>query len=93
MSSNLVNFNWYPRLLFTSPFTFLVFCYFSWSDAVLWNPHLQMEACYRDFVCVENAKVINFQVSSILVSKNNAGFFLCQLDSRLQIMCQLYIML
>ena len=30
----------------------------SWSDAVLWNPHLQMEACYKDFVCVENAKVM-----------------------------------
>uniref|UniRef100_M4D6H0 Uncharacterized protein n=1 Tax=Brassica campestris TaxID=3711 RepID=M4D6H0_BRACM len=29
----------------------------SWSDAVLWNPHVQMEACYRDFVCVENAKL------------------------------------
>lgn len=34
----------------------LIFKY-SWSDAVLWNPHLQMEACYKDFVCVENAKV------------------------------------
>lgn len=31
----------------------------SWSDAVLWNPHVQMEACYRDFVCVENAKVLS----------------------------------
>ncbi|XP_010465354.1 PREDICTED: putative glucose-6-phosphate 1-epimerase isoform X1 [Camelina sativa] len=29
----------------------------NWSDAVLWNPHTQMEACYRDFVCVENAKL------------------------------------
>ncbi|KAL6007184.1 hypothetical protein ACLOJK_032680 [Asimina triloba] len=29
----------------------------NWSDAVLWNPHLQMEAFYRDFVCVENAKI------------------------------------
>lgn len=29
----------------------------NWSDAVLWNPHLQMEACYKDFVCVENAKI------------------------------------
>lgn len=29
----------------------------NWSDAVLWNPHLQMESCYRDFVCVENAKI------------------------------------
>ncbi|POO02494.1 Aldose 1-/Glucose-6-phosphate 1-epimerase [Trema orientale] len=29
----------------------------NWTDAVLWNPHLQMEACYKDFVCVENAKI------------------------------------
>lgn len=29
----------------------------NWGDAVLWNPHLQMEACYKDFVCVENAKI------------------------------------
>ncbi|KAI4387310.1 hypothetical protein MLD38_005152 [Melastoma candidum] len=29
----------------------------NWSDAVMWNPHLQMEACYKDFVCVENAKI------------------------------------
>lgn len=29
----------------------------NWSDAVLWNPHLQMESCYKDFVCVENAKI------------------------------------
>ncbi|OVA18743.1 Aldose 1-/Glucose-6-phosphate 1-epimerase [Macleaya cordata] len=29
----------------------------NWTDAVLWNPHLSMEACYRDFVCVENAKI------------------------------------
>ncbi|GMP27392.1 hypothetical protein CsSME_00003406 [Camellia sinensis var. sinensis] len=29
----------------------------SWTDAVLWNPFLQMEACYKDFVCVENAKI------------------------------------
>ena len=38
----------------------------SWPDAVLWNPHLQMEACYKDFVCVENAKV---QISYFLISK------------------------
>lgn len=31
----------------------------NWSDAVLWNPHLQMESCYKDFVCVENAKIGN----------------------------------
>lgn len=30
---------------------------YSWSDTVLWNPYQQMEAFYRDFVCVENAKV------------------------------------
>uniref|UniRef100_A0A0C9QXV6 glucose-6-phosphate 1-epimerase n=1 Tax=Wollemia nobilis TaxID=56998 RepID=A0A0C9QXV6_9CONI len=29
----------------------------NWEDAVLWNPHMQMEACYKDFVCVENAKI------------------------------------
>ncbi|XP_078430997.1 galactose mutarotase-like superfamily protein [Wolffia australiana] len=29
----------------------------NWSDAVLWNPHQQMESCFRDFVCVENAKI------------------------------------
>ncbi|KGN53321.1 putative glucose-6-phosphate 1-epimerase [Cucumis sativus] len=34
----------------------------NWSDAVLWNPHLQMEACYRDFVCVENAKIRKVQL-------------------------------
>jgi hypothetical protein len=28
-----------------------------WSDVVLWNPYLTMEACYKDFVCVENAQV------------------------------------
>ncbi|XP_045817394.1 putative glucose-6-phosphate 1-epimerase [Trifolium pratense] len=34
----------------------------NWSDAVLWNPHLQMEACYKDFVCVENAKIGSVQL-------------------------------
>ncbi|KAG2642801.1 hypothetical protein PVAP13_2KG214900 [Panicum virgatum] len=34
----------------------------SWSDAVLWNPHQQMEACYKDFVCVENAKIETVQL-------------------------------
>ncbi|XP_022739689.1 putative glucose-6-phosphate 1-epimerase isoform X2 [Durio zibethinus] len=34
----------------------------NWSDAVLWNPHLQMEACYKDFVCVENAKIGTVQL-------------------------------
>ncbi|KAF5752990.1 putative glucose-6-phosphate 1-epimerase [Tripterygium wilfordii] len=34
----------------------------NWSDAVLWNPYLQMEACYKDFVCVENAKIGNVQL-------------------------------
>ncbi|KAL0423882.1 UNVERIFIED_CONTAM: hypothetical protein Sradi_0923000, partial [Sesamum radiatum] len=28
----------------------------NWSDVVLWNPHLTIESCYKDFVCVENAK-------------------------------------
>ncbi|XP_071702495.1 putative glucose-6-phosphate 1-epimerase [Rutidosis leptorrhynchoides] len=31
----------------------------NWADAVLWNPHLTMEACYKDFVCVENAQIGN----------------------------------
>ncbi|RVW51814.1 putative glucose-6-phosphate 1-epimerase [Vitis vinifera] len=34
----------------------------NWSDTVLWNPYLQMEACYRDFVCVENAKIGKVQL-------------------------------
>lgn len=34
----------------------------NWSDTVLWNPHLQMEACYKDFVCVENAQIGNVQL-------------------------------
>ncbi|XP_047312533.1 putative glucose-6-phosphate 1-epimerase [Impatiens glandulifera] len=29
----------------------------NWTDAVLWNPHLTMASCYKDFVCVENAKL------------------------------------
>ncbi|KAL3527117.1 hypothetical protein ACH5RR_011773 [Cinchona calisaya] len=29
----------------------------NWTDTVLWNPHLTMEASYKDFVCVENAKI------------------------------------
>ncbi|KAL3681342.1 hypothetical protein R1sor_024298 [Riccia sorocarpa] len=28
-----------------------------WNDAVLWNPFLTMKIFYRDFVCVENAKL------------------------------------
>ncbi|KAH6769498.1 Galactose mutarotase-like superfamily protein [Perilla frutescens var. frutescens] len=34
----------------------------NWSDTVLWNPHLTMEACYKDFVCVENAKIGQVQL-------------------------------
>lgn len=34
----------------------------NWKDAVLWNPYLQMEACYKDFVCVENAQIGNVQL-------------------------------
>lgn len=34
----------------------------NWKDAVLWNPYLQMEACYKDFVCVENAQIENVQL-------------------------------
>ncbi|GBG76254.1 hypothetical protein CBR_g22002 [Chara braunii] len=28
-----------------------------WKDAVVWNPHLTMKDFYKDFVCVENAKL------------------------------------
>lgn len=34
----------------------------NWTDAVLWNPYLQMESCYKDFVCVENAKIGKVQL-------------------------------
>ncbi|XP_042475048.1 putative glucose-6-phosphate 1-epimerase [Macadamia integrifolia] len=34
----------------------------NWSDCVLWNPHLGMEHCYKDFVCVENAKIGKVQL-------------------------------
>ncbi|MCL7051307.1 hypothetical protein MKW94_023449 [Papaver nudicaule] len=34
----------------------------NWTDVVLWNPHLTMEACYKDFVCVENAKIGEVQL-------------------------------
>lgn len=34
----------------------------NWSDAVLWNPHLTMEQSYKDFVCVENAKIGKVQL-------------------------------
>jgi glucose-6-phosphate 1-epimerase len=27
-----------------------------WEDIVVWNPWTTMEACYQNFVCVENAK-------------------------------------
>ena len=30
----------------------------NWPDCVVWNPWTAMEACYRDFVCVENAKAV-----------------------------------
>ena len=26
-----------------------------WKDAVVWSPWTDMEACYKEFVCVENA--------------------------------------
>ena len=26
-----------------------------WTDAVVWTPWTDMEACYKEFVCVENA--------------------------------------
>jgi glucose-6-phosphate 1-epimerase len=28
----------------------------NWNDCVVWNPWTSMEACYKDFACVENAK-------------------------------------
>ncbi len=28
-----------------------------WPDAVVWSPWTDMEACYKEFVCVENAAV------------------------------------
>lgn len=34
----------------------------NWTDAVLWNPYLTMEACYKDFVCVENAQIGDVQL-------------------------------
>lgn len=34
----------------------------NWSDTVLWNPHLTMEASYKNFVCVENAKIGQVQL-------------------------------
>ncbi|XP_010263630.1 PREDICTED: putative glucose-6-phosphate 1-epimerase isoform X2 [Nelumbo nucifera] len=34
----------------------------NWTDCVLWNPYLQMENCYQDFVCVENAKIGKVQL-------------------------------
>ena len=27
-----------------------------WTDCVVWNPHLTMKECYKEFVCVENAQ-------------------------------------
>jgi len=54
---------------FCASWVLLVFEKCSWSDAVLWNPHTQMEACYRDFVCVENAKVYQFTLKSFLFTK------------------------
>jgi hypothetical protein len=49
----------------------------SWTtDAVLWNPYLQMEACYRDFVCVENAKVINNHILSEVKLPRHVSVFL-----------------
>lgn len=34
----------------------------NWSDTVLWNPYLTMESSYKDFVCVENAKIGQVQL-------------------------------
>lgn len=35
----------------------------NWSDTVLWNPHKQMEPFYKNFVCVENAKIGTVQLA------------------------------
>ena len=29
-----------------------------WTDAVVWTPWTDMEACYKEFVCVENAQAL-----------------------------------
>lgn len=34
-----------------------------WKDAVVWSPYLTMEACYKDFVCVENAQLSAVQLA------------------------------
>lgn len=34
----------------------------NWSDTVVWNPYLTMESCYKEFVCVENAKIGQVQL-------------------------------
>ncbi|KAK4426790.1 putative glucose-6-phosphate 1-epimerase [Sesamum alatum] len=42
----------------------------NWSDVVLWNPHLTIESCYKDFVCVENAKCCQQWPSHFTVFKH-----------------------
>ncbi|KAH7839329.1 hypothetical protein Vadar_002706 [Vaccinium darrowii] len=55
----------------------------NWTDAVLWNPYLQMEACYKDFVCVENAKAMIFWEIFLFLTLDfhNSGMWLLLLDS------------
>lgn len=49
----------------------------SWLDAVLWNPFLTMEASYKYFVCVENAKVVEiFTAQQISLFLMNIFLFL-----------------
>ncbi|XP_028551416.1 putative glucose-6-phosphate 1-epimerase isoform X3 [Dendrobium catenatum] len=48
----------------------------NWPDTVLWNPHTQMESCYRDFVCVENAQVgrVQLKPDQAWVAEQNISF-------------------
>ncbi|OAE24079.1 hypothetical protein AXG93_2402s1380 [Marchantia polymorpha subsp. ruderalis] len=50
--SELAIYSWVFHLSEVVPF---VAC--RWSDAVLWNPYMTMKLYYKDFVCVENAKL------------------------------------
>lgn len=59
----------FPRYLLFIDWAFQSLLPCSWSDAVLWNPYLQMEACYKDFVCVENAKVLRYSLWFKVISQ------------------------
>lgn len=63
-----------PRVMIlttTKPSNFSRFC--RWTDAVLWNPYLTMEASYKDFVCVENAQVCSRQTCKLFFSIMQIG--------------------